>query len=124
MIRGLGTDIIEVSRIQEFAGRGEDYLTRVFTEKERALAVKGGGAQFLAGRFAAKEAVAKSLGPPFSWQDVEVISAEDGAPLVLLHGRAKNAARGGRVLLTISHSREYAVAVAVFEVSDSQPEAI
>ncbi len=116
MIQAIGTDIIEIDRISRLMARGPRYLHRIFSPRELELARSRGETEFFfAGRFAAKEAVAKCLGPPLGWQDVEILAAEDGKPLVALKGRAAVAAGSARVHLTISHCQSYAVAFAVLE---------
>ena len=113
-----GVDIIEIPRIQQVLDRyGQRFLDRVFTLGE--IAYCRGRAPNLAGRFAAKEATMKALGTGVrgvGWKDIEVIRAESGAPSVKLHGRAKQRAerlRVGEISLSMSHSREYAVAFVV-----------
>ena len=113
-----GVDIIEIPRIQQVLDRyGQRFLDRVFTPGE--IAYCRGRAPNLAGRFAAKEATMKALGTGVrgvGWKDIEVIRAESGAPSVKLHGRAKIRAerlRVGEISLSMSHSREYAVAFVV-----------
>jgi holo-[acyl-carrier protein] synthase len=113
-----GVDLIEISRIQEVIARhGQRYLERIYTASEREQL--GRDAESLAGRFAAKEAVAKALGSgigPVSWQDIEVLGNEENAPVLTLHG---DAARKARELgleswsVSISHSLSHAVAVVV-----------
>ena len=118
-----GDDIIEIPRIkQTFDRYGERFLKRVFTPDE--IAYCRGRAPNLAGRFAAKEATMKALGTGVrgvSWKDIEVIRAESGAPSVKLHGRAKARAERLQVVeisLSISHSREFAVAFVVAQRKD------
>ena len=118
-----GVDIIEIPRIKETFDRyGERFLKRVFTHDE--IAYCRGRAPNLAGRFAAKEATMKALGTGVrgvSWKDIEVIRAESGAPSVKLHGRAKARAERLQVVeisLSISHSREFAVAFVVAQRED------
>ena len=118
-----GVDIIEIPRIkQTFDRYGERFLKRVFTPDE--ITYCRGRAPNLAGRFAAKEATMKALGTGVrgvSWKDIEVIRAESGAPSVKLHGRAKARAERLQVVeisLSISHSREFAVAVVVAQRED------
>jgi|TARA_B100000745_G_C19995640_1_gene337775 holo-[acyl-carrier protein] synthase len=118
-----GVDIIEIPRIkQTFDRYGERFLKRVFTPDE--IAYCRGRAPNLAGRFAAKEATMKALGTGVrgvSWKDIEVIRAESGAPSVKLHGRAKARAERLQVVeisLSISHSREFAVAFVVAQRED------
>ena len=118
-----GVDIIEIPRIKQTLDRyGEWFLKRVFTPDE--IAYCRGRAPNLAGRFAAKEATMKALGTGVrgvSWKDIEVIRAESGAPSVKLHGRAKARAERLQVVeisLSISHSREFAVAFVVAQRED------
>ncbi len=113
-----GVDIIEIPRIQQVLDRyGQRFLDRIFTADE--IAYCRGRAPNLAGRFAAKEATMKALGTGVrgvGWKDIEVIRAESGAPSVKLHGRAKKRAERlqlGEISLSMSHSREYAVAFVV-----------
>jgi holo-[acyl-carrier protein] synthase len=116
----VGVDIIEISRIRAVAERwGPRFLNRIFTPGE--LAYARGRPPQLAARFASKEAVMKLLGTGVrgvGWREVEVIRQRTGAPAVALHGRALRRAQGlglGDVSLSISHSREYAVAFVVGE---------
>ena len=113
-----GVDIIEIPRIKRVLDRyGQRFLNRVFTPDE--IAYCRGRAPNLAGRFAAKEAAMKALGTGVrgvSWKDIEVIRADSGAPSLRLHGRAKKRAERlqmREMALSISHSREYAVAFVV-----------
>ena len=115
-----GVDIIEIPRIQQVLDRyGQRFLDRVFTPSE--IAYCRGRAPNLAGRFAAKEATMKALGTGVrgvGWKDIEVVRAESGAPSVKLHGRAEQRAKRlqvGEISLSMSHSREYAVAFVVAE---------
>lgn len=113
MITGVGADIVEVSRLRRALER-EGFVTRVFTKAEREYCYSTGNPdQSFAGRFAAKEAVAKSLGRSMSWLDVEVLPDEHGKPVVTLHNRAAEIAAGREILISISHCRTHAVAYAV-----------
>ena len=122
MIGGLGTDIVETSRIREMLERhGAHFVERCFTPGEIEYASKHRDPTLrYAGRWAAKEAVVKVLGTGFvqgiTFHDVEVVSLHTGQPTVRLSGRAAEiAAELGieRILLSISHAREYAVATAI-----------
>lgn len=122
MIVGLGTDIVEITRIGQMIERhGELFLQRVYTEGEIRYCQKRKEAmQHYAGRWAAKEAVMKTLGTGFTrgvgWQDIEVVTLKSGQPVIRLSGGAKEFAtqRGiDQVLITISHCRAYATATAV-----------
>ena len=110
-----GVDIIEIPRVRlVFEKYGQRFLDRVFTADE--IAYCRGRASNLAARFAAKEAAMKALGTGIrgvAWKDIEVVRQESGAPSIQLHGRAKNRAQRlgiQEMALSLSHSREYAVA--------------
>jgi holo-[acyl-carrier protein] synthase len=122
MIIGLGTDIVEIERIRGMIQRhGDHFVQRCFTADEIAYARKHrDSAVRFAGRWAAKEAIVKVLGTGFiqgiTFHDVEVVSLHTGQPTVRITGEAAEiAARLGieKVLLTISHSRDYATATAI-----------
>jgi len=114
MVTGVGTDIVEVDRIRESLDRHPGFRDRVLTAAEQEICFSGGDpAERVAGRFAAKEAVAKALGRSLGWQDVEILADELGKPVVRLLNGASSAAGGSRVMVSISHCRAYAVAYAV-----------
>ena len=113
----LGLDIVRVDRIRSALERfGLRFADRVLTPAEAAYV--RGRAETLAGRWAAKEAVSKVLGlgvRGVGWRDIEIERLPTGQPAVRLHGRAaaRSAQLGlGRVAVSISHEREYAVAIA------------
>jgi holo-[acyl-carrier protein] synthase len=114
----VGVDIIEIERMQRAIRRWDGrFLRRVYTQAELALC--GGRVPELAVRFAAKEAISKALGTGLSgvsWREMEVLSDARGKPWIRLHGCA--AARAEELglqewALSLSHSREYAVAFVV-----------
>jgi holo-[acyl-carrier protein] synthase len=118
-VTGVGVDIVEVARIRELAERKGDRLEgRVFTSEEMGASA-GGRYDKLAGRFAAKEAVAKALGTGisgFRWTDIAIVEGPGGRPCVhLTGGAAEEAARRGvlRVEVSIAHTRDTAIAFAV-----------
>jgi holo-[acyl-carrier protein] synthase len=125
MVLGLGTDLIETRRVQESIDRfGERFLERIFTAGEIAycLRKKRNAAESFAARFAAKEAGAKALGTGISrgvsWKEFEVRRAVSGQPSLHLSGRAQELAEAlgvRRVQLSLTHSRELAIAVVVVE---------
>ncbi|QMV19074.1 holo-[acyl-carrier-protein] synthase [Granulicella sp. 5B5] len=124
MILGLGTDLIEIERIERSYRRfGHSFLNRVYTPGEIAYCMaKKNYAESLAARFAAKEAGAKALGTGISrgvnWREFEVRRAPGQRPELHLHGRAAQiAARLGirRLSLSLSHSRTTSIAVVVAE---------
>ena len=113
----LGIDIIKVDRIRASIERfGARFANRVLTERERRY-VRDRPETF-AGRWAAKEAVSKVLGlgvRGIGWKDIEVERMPTGQPSIRLHGRAAQRAEQlgmGRIAVSITHERDYAVAVA------------
>lgn len=113
-----GVDLIEISRIEEVIVRhGKHYLERVYTPAE--LAQCGKRTESLAGRFAAKEAVAKALGcgiGDVTWHDIEILGDEQNAPVLTLHGIAEQKAKEQGLVtwsVSISHSQSHSVALAV-----------
>lgn len=121
-ILGLGTDIVEIVRIGQMIQRhGERFLTRVYTSDEIQYCQRRKQAyQHFAGRWAAKEAVLKTLGTGFTkgigFVDVEVCSQRSGAPLIVMHGGARDFAESlgiDEILITISHCKAYATATAI-----------
>ncbi len=119
----VGVDLVEIPRVERALNRyGERFLRRVFTPAE--VIYSRGRAPELAARFAAKEAVSKALGVGMrilssegvGWQEVEILGDWRGRPEVYLHGwAAERAAQLGltRWAVSLSHEREYAVAVVV-----------
>jgi holo-[acyl-carrier protein] synthase len=112
----VGIDIIEIERIRRALNCfGERFLRRVYTERE-VEEVKGSIAS-LGARFAAKEAAMKALGGGITFREVE-IQREGEAPHILLFRGAREKARRmnlRRVEVSLSHSRDYAVAIVVGE---------
>jgi holo-[acyl-carrier protein] synthase len=124
MVLGLGTDLIEIERVQASMDRfGERFLDRVFTEGEIAYCMrKKQSAESFAARFAAKEAAAKALGTGISrgvsWKEIEVRREIGQRPTLHFSGRAQelaNAIGARRMQLSLSHSRKLAMAVALIE---------
>ena len=122
MIIAVGIDLVELDRFQRALENGGTRLRdRLFTAGEQELAPRGRReVEFLAGRFAAKEAVFKCLGTGWgqgvSWHDAEVLSHPSRAPRLFLHGAARLAALdlGIRTwVLSITHTERTAGAVAV-----------
>jgi holo-[acyl-carrier protein] synthase len=114
MIKGIGIDIIELSRIQEILTRQKKFVDRVLTPNERKKFEELSPirkVEFLAGRFAAKEAYSKAngtgIGAELSFLEIEIDNDSSGKPFI-----AKPEARAH---LSISHSRDYAVAQVMIE---------
>lgn len=113
-----GIDLVEIERLQSVIGRhGERFLGRVFTPQE--LEQVGENLVSLAGRFAAKEAVAKALGTgigAIAWREIEVLRGPEREPVLHLHGAAAQLAEQlglSQWSLSLSHTQTHAVAVAV-----------
>jgi holo-[acyl-carrier protein] synthase len=125
-VSAVGVDIVEIERIEAALGKfGARFLGRVYTKLE--VAACRGRPNELAVRFAAKEAVMKALGTGakgVAWREIEVLPNHRGKPLVYLHGRAL--ARAERIGLrgvdiSLSHSRDFAVAFVVGASRDLEP---
>ena len=121
MIAGIGTDLVEIARVQKAIGRSA-FLEKVYTEKERELiAVRAVRA---ASNFAAKEAVAKALGCGFSGiapSEIEILRETSGMPYVVLHGRAKKKAKEQgvcKIRISLTDTEKYAQAYAVCEAEE------
>lgn len=118
---GIGTDIIEIERLKRASERsGERFLEKIFTPGERSFCdARSDRFSCYAARFAAKEAVLKAMGTGMAGcglADVEVTRTRGGRPEIILHGAAAEIAKNkgiAAVLISISHSRDQAVAFAV-----------
>ncbi len=126
-VSAVGVDIVEIHRIEAALARfGERFLARVYTKLE--VAACRGRVNELAARFSAKEAVMKALGTGargVAWREIEVLPNHRGKPLVYLHGRALERAQkiGLRdVDISLSHSRDFAVAFVVGASRDLEPD--
>ena len=124
MILGTGIDLVEVPRIRSSLEKfGERFLKRILCPNEIAYCLSHKEpAPFVAGRFAAKEAISKAfgtgIGSQLGWLDMEVCHKESGEPFVVFHGGGQKllAERGGRrVHLSLSHTANHATAIAVLE---------
>ncbi|WP_420599061.1 holo-ACP synthase [Neptuniibacter sp.] len=123
MILGVGTDILQISRIEQALERTPKLAERILTSREQAcFSAEKQPARFLAKRFAAKEAVTKALGTGIgrgvSWHHIEIDKDELGRPLVTLNGgAAERASELGIANIQISYSdeKEYIVAFVIAE---------
>jgi holo-[acyl-carrier protein] synthase len=110
LIVGLGTDLVEISRIER-AMTHRGFLERILTPLEREFCVKP---HQVAGRWAAKEAIAKAVGLELTWQQVEILPDEFGAPKATIRSAHYDPGRL-RLHVSISHERGHAMAVAILE---------
>ena len=124
MIFGIGTDLVQISRIDSLLNRwGTRFLQRVFTEKEvRYCLARKAPSPHLAVRFAAKEAFLKALGVGYSggirWKDIEVVHKPSGRPAIQLHNRTKALCEHcgiEKIHLSMSHDGAYGFVQVVLE---------
>ena len=128
-ILGIGTDIVEVSRIEKLLHeKRKEFLARVFTPTE--IDYCRGKARpeiHFAARFAAKEAFMKAIGTGWAkgvgFNQIGVCNTEDGKPVLEIDGEAKAVLDGfgpSFLWLSMSHTREYATATVVIEASERE----
>ena len=126
MILGIGTDLVQISRIEEMLKTfGSSFENKVFTDLEQKKAAslpQNKRASFYAKRFAAKEAFSKALGTGivgFSVKDVYIQNDEKGKPLLIIENKAKEILEKlygqCKIHITMSHEKEYAVAFVIIE---------
>lgn len=132
MIEGVGHDLIEIERVGRLMAETplrDKFMRRILTDAEYELAERRGGkrAEFVAGRFAAKEAVVKALGcgigSQVGFRDIEVVPDKLGKPVCTLLPAAwqrlgYDKPSGFRIHLSITHSDTMASAFAVVERHD------
>jgi holo-[acyl-carrier protein] synthase len=128
MIVGLGSDLIDIRRIEKTLERhGERFIARIFTPVERAKSERRAQrAASYAKRFAAKEACAKALGTGLQagvfWRDMGVVNLPSGKPTMKLTGGAARRLaeilpEGMRAQIDISLTDEYPIAQAIVIIS-------
>lgn len=131
MIKGIGIDIIDISRIEKgITEHGRRLIERIFSSTEIAYCeAKACRSRHYAVRFAAKEALFKALGTGLgqglSWQDVEIANDEQGQPSIRLSRKARDLADHMGIAtthLSLSHDRHNAVAVVMLEARESRME--
>ena len=111
MIKGIGLDIVEIDRIAKAMKRTNKFKDRILTDKEKSLFEAYSETrkiEFLAGRFAAKEAFSKAVGTGIGEQcklhDMEILKGEAGNPILYFKGELVNG------FVSITHSKHYAAA--------------
>ncbi len=128
MIYGIGTDIIQISRIEAVLARnGERFAEKILGPEElekyrrRKAKIEARGIRFLATRFAAKEAFSKAIGlgmhMPMTWRAVQTLNAPSGKPIVITDGALKTfmEQNGLTAQVSITDEAEYAVAFVIIE---------
>jgi holo-[acyl-carrier protein] synthase len=122
MIKGVGTDLVEIARIkQSLESFGDKFSQRILAPSELISFQQSGVPEnFVAKRFAAKEAAGKALGTGIgqgiSWHDFTIEHDEWGAPLLLMTGKAAQIAKNKGITamnISISDERHYALAFVV-----------
>jgi len=124
MIFGIGTDIIDISRIRKAIEANPRFVDKIFTAKEIAYcSQRAMPYQSYAVRFAAKEAVMKAIGTGWdgviNWQDIEIVLNDKGKPSVCLYGASKQFTEAQGITgihISLSHEKEFAIAYAVLEI--------
>ena len=119
-ILDIGPDIIEVERIKNSLSKRGDFLKKIFTDKEiEMFEQKGNNPQTIAGNFAAKEAISKSLGlgiRGYNFKDIEILRNDLGKPIVKTYNNLEQICINYSVLeikVSISHTKDYAIAYAI-----------
>lgn len=122
LIIGIGTDIVEIKRIEKALSRNPNFIYKLFCKNEiEYLKSRNMRPEFVAGKFAAKEAVAKAMGTGFrgfDFNEIEIDKNVLGKPIVILRGKAKKMDKkwgNYKIHLSISHSKENAIAYAILE---------
>lgn len=117
MIKGIGIDIVEIDRIHRLVNRNERFIDRTLSKEERQqyeqLRSKRRKLEYVAGRFAAKEAFAKATGTgigALQLIDIAVLTKDSGAPVLHVAGY-----EAYQLHVSISHSEHYAVAHVIIE---------
>jgi holo-[acyl-carrier protein] synthase len=124
MILGTGIDIVEVARIRRSLEKfGDHFMRRILRPDEMTYCLGHKfPEQYVAARFAAKEAISKAfgtgIGAEIGWQDIEIGRKESGEPFVILHREGQKLLRqrsASTVHLSLSHTSQHAAAVAILE---------
>lgn len=117
MIKGIGIDLVEIKRIEKSLIQGERFINRILTEQEctiyQSLRSTKRQLEYIAGRFAAKEAFSKAVGTgigKLSFQDMQILNHETGAPYMKVKGFPDH-----KIFVSISHTEHYATAQVVIE---------
>lgn len=125
-ILDIGIDIIEIGRIKQYLNKNDNFLKKLFTEKEIELfKSKEYAPQTIAGNFAAKEAISKSLGLGircYDFKDIEILRDKLGKPIVKTHNNLEKICESYNVLeikVSISHGKDYAIANAMTIIKDN-----
>ncbi|GGW80830.1 holo-ACP synthase [Alteromonas halophila] len=125
-VAGLGTDIVEIARLEESLRRSSRLVSRILTDNEQHLyAAQTQPVRYLAKRFAMKEAAVKALGTGIGngigWQHIETINDDMGAPQLIFHDRFKTLCEQRGIIrhfVSVSDEKHYAVATVILETDN------
>ena len=120
MIVGIGNDIIEIERIEKAISK-EGFKNKIYTQRElENIEKRGNRTETYAGIFSAKEAISKAIGTgvrEFSLTDLEILNDDLGKPYVIVSEKLdkiiKNKKEDYQIEISISHSKKYAIAMAI-----------
>ncbi|BBB66250.1 holo-[acyl-carrier-protein] synthase [Undibacterium sp. YM2] len=132
MIYGIGTDIVQISRMQEAIARnGERFAEKILGPEELAIyrerkaLVEARGLRYLATRFAAKEAFSKAVGmgmrDPMNWHAMQTLNNDQGQPVVQTNGNMQQwmQERHLQARISVSDETDYAIAFVIIELNNS-----
>ncbi|MFR3072061.1 MAG: holo-ACP synthase [Paeniclostridium sp.] len=124
-ILDIGIDIVEIERLEKALQRNKRFLDKLFTKEEiDYFKSKGLKTETIAGNFSAKEAISKALGTGirnFNFKDIEILRDKKGKPIVKTYNNLREICIDYNVLeikVSISHSKNYAVANAIVMVKE------
>ena len=121
MVDAVGVDIVDIDRFAiAFHRWGRHFTQRILTDKEMEYCeAKANGIHSMAVRFAAKEALLKCLPSEeqhgFRWGEMEILNAQNGKPVVHLHGRLERLLRHKEIHISLSHTQTSAIAVVMVQ---------
>jgi len=124
LIFGIGTDIIDIKRVERSVSKENGFKEKVFTQHEidycESLRSKY---QNYAARYAAKEAFFKAIGTGWrgglKFTEIEIVNDELGKPEILLHGKTKEFAQEKgfeKIHVSLTHLKEYANSIVIIEI--------
>ncbi|MES2037683.1 MAG: holo-ACP synthase [Pseudomonadota bacterium] len=132
MIYGIGTDIVQISRMQDALARnGERFAEKILGPEELAIyherkaLVEARGLRYLATRFAAKEAFSKAVGmgmrDPMNWHAMQTLNNDQGQPVVQTNGNMLQwmQERSLQARISVSDETDYAIAFVIIEIEQS-----
>lgn len=124
-ILDIGIDIVEIERVERALQRNKKFLDKLFTKEEiDYFKSKGLKTETIAGNFSGKEAISKALGTGirnFNFKDIEILRDKKGKPIVKTYNNLRKICIDYNVLeikVSISHSKNYAVANAIVMVKE------